>query len=63
LGGELGTAVGYDFGRYPVKTEYLLVMDIRDPVSIDIGCRGDSVHLFTVMVNIHSDGIVPSDPG
>jgi len=44
-----------------MQAEDLLVVDVGDSFCVNIQGCGDDMHLFTIMVNIYRDRIIPFD--
>jgi hypothetical protein len=59
--GELRAPIRHNLGWESVEAEYLAVVDIRYPFRIDLRSGRQNVYLFTIMVNINYNSIVPFD--
>jgi len=60
---ELGAAIQDDFSGNAMESKNLLVVNIRDPFGINLRGSGDDVYLFTIVVDVHSDCVIPSNWG
>jgi len=58
---ELGATIRDDLGQDPVKAKDLLVVDVCHAFHIDIRHGRNDMYLFTIVVNIDSNGIVARD--
>jgi hypothetical protein len=59
----LRASIRDDFSRDAVESEDLAVMEVRDTLGINVGRGGEYMDLFTIMINIDDNSIVPSNTG
>ena len=60
---ELQSLVGDNLGWNSIKLEDFVVVNICDTFCIYTWGGWENVHLFTVMINIHHNGIIPFNKG
>jgi hypothetical protein len=57
MGSKLWTAIGEDFLRNPMKTEYIGVVDVRGTLGCKVRLAGYKVALIQVVINVDIDGV------